>query len=174
MIEIYKLGKTSYGGEVYALESDKYFEIPALRCVLFRPETNKNYQTLQSAVEYFNKNPSEAKSLAADYYRKWDASIGEAATEAIYLSNVSRLVTLCSWVPLGAPRGLQGTGTEKSLNLLKEADFVDNGNESLKNFCRDVGLIYKNAYRLWLPFRRCEVYPSSCYEDRRNSSNTFG
>lgn len=142
MLKKYSLGKTSYGGKVFALEADEHFEIPALRCVASSGKIKKREASIEEARGYFNKNPSEAKSLVARVYDQ-KHSIGEMSREGIYLQGVSRLLTFLGWIPLGAPRGLQGVGTEKSLRRVKVNDYVDIGNSSLQKVCEKSFDTYK-------------------------------
>jgi thymidylate synthase ThyX len=142
MIEKYLLGKTSYGGEIYWLEAEEPWEIPALRCVMSTGKIKKEKASIENAISYFNKNPSESKGLVDRVYAQKHSSIGELSREGIYLKGVSRLFTFVGWMPIGAPRGVQGVGTEKSLRRVKAKDFVDNGEKNIKELC-------ENAFRLY-------------------------
>lgn len=135
MIEKFALGKTSYGGEVYWLEAEKPWEIPAIRCVISTGKIKKEEASVEEAINYFNKNLSEAKSLVTRVYEQKHSSIGETSTDGIYLKAVSRLFTFVGWMSIGAPRGLQGVGTEKSLRRVRAADYIDTGDKSLKRLC---------------------------------------
>jgi thymidylate synthase ThyX len=143
MIEKRLLGKTSYGGEVYWLEAEEPWEIPALRCVISTGKINKEEVSVDDAIIYFNKNPSEAKSLVKRVYKQKHSSIGELSKEGIYLKEVSRLLTFVGWMPIGAPRGVQGVGTEKSLRRVKVTDFVNNGEKGIKDLCENNFNLYE-------------------------------
>ncbi len=147
MIEKYRLGKTSYGGEIYWLEAEKPWEIPALRCVISTGKLRKEEADVEDAISYFNKNPSEAKDLVGRVYRQKHSSVAELSKEGVYLKGVSRLFTFVSWMAIGAPRGIQGVGTEKSLRRVKVKDFVDNGEKGIKELCENSFEMYKELAR---------------------------
>lgn len=132
IIEV-ELGKTSYGGEVLGLDATKYFEIPALRCVISTGRLGKNEVTIEEAIDHFNKNSEDAKKLVNRIYGNYrHLSIGEVSNTGVYLKGVSRLLNFIGWAPIGGVRGLQGVGTEKSLRRTKPGDFIDIENSELR------------------------------------------
>jgi len=148
MIKKNLLGRTSYGGEIYLLEADEPYEIPALRCIISFGKLNKKEASVDDAIEYFNQNSSNASSYANNVYSgQKHRSIGECSNEGIYLKNVSRLLTFLGWMPIGAPRCVQGVGTEKSLRRTRAKGFVDNGENDLKKLCENAFELYEQLIK---------------------------
>lgn len=133
MIEKTSLGKTSYGGEVQIFRSDNFFDLPAVRCVISQGTYKDQPTTVDQSIEIFNDNPEAAKKHANYIYNVLrHGSIGETSNVGVYLKDVSRLLTFLSWMPVGAPRGLQAVGTERSLRRASPSEAIDMGNSKLR------------------------------------------
>ncbi len=151
MIDLQIIGKTSYGGKIFSLEADKFFEIPALRCVISTGKIKKREVNIEEAIDYFNKNPLEAKKLVERVYSKYrHQSIGEFSTLGIYLKDTSRLFNFVGWIPIGAPRGVQGVGTEKSLRRTRPRNYVE-VNPKLNFFNENAFQTYQELVNSKLP-----------------------
>ena len=129
MIEYTLIGKTSYDGKIYFLKAEHPWEIPAIRIYVsshFSPtKESKGFDTL-SFIEYTNKGKYDSKAYVKRILSYFHGDIGEMGNFAYYLKDISRLTAFLTWIPIGAPRGIPGVGTEKSLRYLSAKGFVKN------------------------------------------------
>ncbi len=130
MIGVRLLGRTPLGGEVYALSSDRQYEIPAVRIFVsmgkpIRELAPRDVRDVLEFIELLNSGLVDAKGYVRRILAYHHGDIGEFGSEAIYLRGVSRLLTFLAWIPVGALRGVQGVGTERSLRYVTHrAGFV--------------------------------------------------
>lgn len=119
MIEKTMLGKTSFGGKIFYLHSDRPYDIPAVRIFISMQKTmreivKEQVGTTEDFIAYLNKHPQVSKQYVRSILRYHHGDIGEMECYGFYLKSVSRLLTFLGWVPIGANRGIKGVGTEMS------------------------------------------------------------
>ncbi|MCD6482834.1 MAG: FAD-dependent thymidylate synthase [Candidatus Aenigmarchaeota archaeon] len=118
------IGKTSFGGKIYYLYSEEPYVIPATRIFVsmgipIEHIIPRNVKTTERAFDYFSKHPEKAKEYVKFILGFHHGDIGEMGYDGLYLKDVSRLFTLVGWLPIGATRGIQGVGTERSLRYVR-------------------------------------------------------
>ncbi|OYT45722.1 hypothetical protein B6U84_01785 [Candidatus Bathyarchaeota archaeon ex4484_40] len=148
MIEKILLGKTPFGGEIYYLQSDRPYDIPAVRIFVSVQKVMKEVfkepiETVEEFIAYVNRHPEVSKPYVRKVLQYHHGDIGEMERYGFYIKAVSRLFTFLSWIPIGANRGIKGVGTELSLRYVEHKGFVDHRNGTLKRVEEESLALYR-------------------------------
>jgi len=148
VIEEVLLGKTPFGGEIYYLQSDRPYDIPAVRIFVSVQKAMKGVvsepiRTIEEFIAYVNRHPEVSKPYVRKVLQYHHGDVGEMERYGFYIKSVSRLFTFLSWIPIGANRGIKGVGTELSLRYVEHRGFITHQDRILKKVEEDSMNLYR-------------------------------